>query len=159
MHELAHIALRASGVCDLHNDDRSSREIDRIEVMCNRVAGATLVPAASIGPTLEQLGLAEEREWLDAPLRAFADRYSISTEAALRSLVLAGRYPADAYADRHVAFVKAWDSNKQKSGPVPYFRRALGWSGRRFARMAIAPYDDQRISSADLTEFLRVKMK
>lgn len=159
MHELAHIALRASGVCDLHDDDRSALEIDRVEVMCNRVAGATLVPPDSIAPSLEQLRLLEERGWPDAQLREFADRYSISTDAALRSLVLAGRYPPAAYATRHAAFVRAWDSAKAKSGPVPYFRRALGWSGRHFARMAIAAYDDQRISSADLTEFLRVKMK
>jgi len=159
MHELAHIALRASGVCDLHDDNKSKREADRVEVFCNRVAGATLVPGESLDAALAALELAGEREWLETPLRRLADRYSISTDAALRSLVQAGRYPADLYGNRHAAFAKAWDSSKPKSGPVPYFRRALGWSGRRFARMAITAYDDQRISSADLTEFLRVKIK
>ena len=159
VHELAHIALRAGGVCDLHEDSRSKREPDRVEVFCNRVAGATLVPGESLGATLVALELSEEREWLEPSLRKLADRYSISTDAALRSLVQAGRYPADLYGNRHVAFTKAWDARKPKSGPVPYYRRALGWSGRRFARMAITAYDDQRISSADLTEFLRVKIK
>ena len=159
MHELAHIALRAGGVCDLHEDSRSKREPDRVEVFCNRVAGATLVPGESLGATLVALELSEEREWLEPSLRKLADRYSISTDAALRSLVQAGRYPAELYGNRHAAFAKAWDARKPKSGPVPYYRRALGWSGRRFARMAITAYDDQRISSADLTEFLRVKIK
>ncbi len=159
MHELAHIALRASGVCDLHDDSKSKRESDRVEVFCNRVAGATLLPSESLDSTLVALELSDEREWLETSLRRLADRYSISTDAALRSLVQAGRYPADLYGNRHAAFAKAWDSGKPKSGPVPYFRRALGWSGRRFARMAITAYDDQRISSADLTEFLRVKIK
>lgn len=159
MHELAHIALRASGVCDLHDDNQSKREPDRVEVFCNRVAGATLVPGESLEATLVALELSDEREWLETSLRKLADRYSISTDAALRSLVQAGRYSAALYGNRHAAFTKAWDARKSKSGPVPYFRRALGWSGRRFARMAITAYDDQRISSADLTEFLRVKIK
>ena len=53
---------------------------------------------------------------------------------------------------------QAWERGPAKGGPVPYFRRALGWSGRRFARLALSAYDEQRISSADLTEYLRVKM-
>ena len=159
MHELAHIALRASGVCDLHDDNKSEREPDRVEVFCNRVAGATLLPSESLDSTLVALELSDEREWLETSLRRLADRYSISTDAALRGLVQAGRYPVELYGNRHAAFARAWDATKPKSGRVPYFRRALGWSGRRFARMAITAYDDQRISSADLTEFLRVKIK
>lgn len=158
MHELAHVALRSSGVCDLHDDAASTGEVDRVEVYCNRVAGALLVPRDSLADTLAALDLSTEREWADAPLRLLADRYAISTDAALRALVQAGHYPAALYGARHAAFVKAWERDRPKGGPVPYFRRALGWSGRRFARLALGAYDEQRISSADLTEYLRVKM-
>jgi Zn-dependent peptidase ImmA (M78 family)/DNA-binding XRE family transcriptional regulator len=158
MHELAHVALRSSSVCDLHDDAASTGEVDRIEVYCNRVAGALLVPRDSLADSLAALDLSAEREWADASLRLFADRYAISTDAALRALVQAGHYPAALYSARHAAFVKAWERDKPKGGPVPYFRRALGWSGRRFARLALGAYDEQRISSADLTEYLRVKM-
>ena len=158
LHELAHIALRSSGVCDLHDDSASSHETDRVEVFCNRVAGAVLMPPTSITESLATLDLAAERAWADTTLRRLADHYAISSDAALRGLVLAGRYPAELYGDRHAAFVKAWDADRPKAGPVPYFRRALGWSGRRFARLALSAYDEQRISSADLTEYLRVKM-
>ena len=159
MHELAHIALRAGGVCDLHEIAHSNREIDRMEVFCNRVAGETLIPRASIAPSLETLGLAHEREWLDPALHAFAARYSVSMDAALRSLVQAGRFPMAAYIERHAEFLELSRSARPKAGRVPYFRRALSWAGRRFAHMALIAYDDQRISSADLTEFLHVKMK
>jgi len=160
MHELAHIVLRASGVCDLHDSGGSAKEVDVVEVFCNRVAGAALIPQLSIPGSLEALGLADEREWKDDSLQSFADRYCVSADAALRSLVFAGRYSATSYAARHAVFVRAGEGDKRKnSGPVPYYRRALGWAGRRFARMALDAYDDQRISSSDLTEFLRVKMK
>lgn len=158
MHELAHVALRSSGVCDLHDDAAATGEADRVEVYCNRVAGALLVPRDSLADSLAALDLTAEREWADATLRRLADRYAISADAALRALVQAGHYPAALYSARHAAFVKAWERDKAKGGPVPYFRRALGWSGRRFARLALGAYDEQRISSADLTEYLRVKM-
>lgn len=158
MHELAHIALRSSGVCDLHDTAAATAESDRVEVYCNRVAGALLVPRESLAESLDALALTTEHEWADPTLRLLAERYSISTDAALRALVQAGRYPAALYSTRHAAFVKAWERDKPKGGPVPYFRRALGWSGRRFARLALGAYDEQRISSADLTEYLRVKM-
>jgi Zn-dependent peptidase ImmA (M78 family) len=156
-HELAHLALRTGGVCDLH-DRPSSGEADRIEAFCNRVAGAALVPQSSMVDALAALGLEKETEWPDETLRLLADHYAVSSDVALRSLVLANRYSASRYAARHAAFQKAWDSKKRKPGPVPHFRRALGWSGHRFARMALAAYDRQRISSADLTEYLRVKV-
>ena len=160
MHELAHVALRAGGVCDLHDDAASGSEVDRVEVFCNRVAGELLVPRESLAGSLEALELTAEREWADAALRRLADRYAVSSDAALRALVQAGRYSAALYSDRHAAFVKAWEGERDhpKGGRVPYFRRALGWAGRRFARLALSAYDEQRISSADLTEFLRVKM-
>jgi Zn-dependent peptidase ImmA (M78 family) len=159
LHELAHVLLRASGVCDLHESSGSKRDVDVVEVFCNRVAGHTLVPESSLSAALARLELSGESEWLDPELRRLADFYSVSPDAALRSLVQAGQYPAHLYAKRHAAFVSGGDSKKRKSGPVPYYRRALGWSGRRFAGMVLAAYDDRRISSADLTEYLRVKMR
>ena len=158
MHELAHVTLRSSGVCDLHEDRASRGEMDRIEVFCNRVAGELLVPSNSLEDSLAALDLTTEREWADATLRRLADWYSVSADAALRALVQAGWYPVELYSDRHAAFTKVWERDRPKGGPVPYFRRALGWSGRRFARLALSAYDEQRISSADLTEYLRVKM-
>ena len=158
LHELAHIALRSSSVCDLHDASSTFGEVDRTEVFCNRVAGAVLMPRESLGESLAALDLTREHEWADDALRQLADRYGISTDAALRGLVLAGVYPAERYAARHAAFVQAWERERPKSGRVPHFRRALGWAGRRFARLALSAYDDQRISSADLTEYLRVKM-
>lgn len=158
MHELAHIVLRSSGVCDLHDHVGSTRDVDRVEVFCNRVAGAVLMPPSSVPASIAALDLDAERDWGEEPLRRLADLYGISTDATLRGLVLAGRFPAEGYAARHDAFVRAWERERPKPGRVPYFRRALGWAGRRFARLALSAYDEQRISSADLTEYLRVKM-
>lgn len=161
MHELSHIALRASGICDLHDDQQSSAEADRVEVFCNRVAGLVLMPAQSLRSAISALGLSVEEEWGHDALKQLADLYVVSHDAALRSLTLAGLYPSELYSERHEAFVRAHQAEKarKKAGRVPYFRRALSWSGRRFARMALSAYDEQRISGADLTEFLRVKMK
>jgi Zn-dependent peptidase ImmA (M78 family) len=46
LHELCHLILRDGGLC-LPGDDRIREETD-LEALCNRVAGATLVPAESL---------------------------------------------------------------------------------------------------------------
>lgn len=158
MHELAHIALRAGGVCDLHDDERSPTENDRVEVFCNRVAGAVLVPRGSLAEALKSEGLLEERAWEYDALRVLVDRYGVSAEAMLRSLVFAGRYPASEYAVRRDRFQAEYERERKPTGPVPYFRKALNWSGRRFASMTLAAYDDDYISAADVTSYLRIKI-
>ena len=158
MHELAHLLLRSGGVCDLHDDEPSPSENDRVEVFCNRVAGAILVPPESLAQSLRDEGLATERAWEYDALRALADRYGVSAEVMLRSLVLAGRYPANEYALRRDRFQVEYERERKPAGPVPYFRKALNWSGRRFATMALAAYDDEYISAADVTSYLRIKV-
>jgi transcriptional regulator with XRE-family HTH domain len=44
LHELAHILLRQGGVCDLYEDVPRPPEEQSVEVFCNRVAAATLLP-------------------------------------------------------------------------------------------------------------------
>ena len=44
LHEYAHVLLRTSGVCDLH-ERRGAKPADDLEVFCNRVAAAILLPA------------------------------------------------------------------------------------------------------------------
>ena len=54
LHELAHILLRQSPLCDLHED--RSFSTDDVEVFCNEVAGTILVPASALERELDALG-------------------------------------------------------------------------------------------------------
>ena len=43
LHELAHLALRQAGICDLR-EDQTGQVPHYVEVFCNYVAGAALIP-------------------------------------------------------------------------------------------------------------------
>lgn len=48
MHELAHVALHAGGVCNLTENDAAGRDNKRMERFCNLVASAVLLPKADL---------------------------------------------------------------------------------------------------------------
>ncbi len=44
LHEAVHVMLNQSGLCDIGDDRRGNSPTSRVEMFCNRVAGATLFP-------------------------------------------------------------------------------------------------------------------
>lgn len=159
LHELAHLALRASGLCDLHETRELTTADDRVETYCNRVAGFVLVPPAALR---EEASVKSHRGalWSDQELRDLADRYSVSEEVMLRSLLIAGATSQAFYQQRRQEFLAAYDahSSKSKGGPVPYYRKALAWNGRPYSRLVLDAYDEERITGPDVVDYLGVKI-
>ena len=48
LHEFAHLMVRVSGVSDLETDAKRPPEDQRIEVFCNHVAAAALIPREAL---------------------------------------------------------------------------------------------------------------
>ena len=71
-------------------------QIKRVEVFCNHVAGAALVPARSLlgEPEVPKKG---DREIADGALVALARRYGVSAEVIVRRLLTLGRVNAAFY--------------------------------------------------------------
>lgn len=158
LHELAHLALRKGGLCDLHESTRPTTEADSTEVFCNRVAGAILVPPENLRQEVRRVPRGPNEVWTDAEISALAEKYSVSQEVLLRSLTLIGAVSQAFYERKRQEYLKAYENERGPTGPVPYFRRALGWNGRRYARLVIDAYDDDRITGSEATEYLGVKM-
>jgi Zn-dependent peptidase ImmA (M78 family)/DNA-binding XRE family transcriptional regulator len=161
LHEFVHLALRTSGVCDLHDGGGFDPALDRIEVFCNRVAGAVLMPRQALIDQYKKLVRSGTTTPDEAVVSTLADRFSVSQEALLRSLVLAGEVSEAFYASRRRDFLAAYDREEanKKSVPVPVYRRALGWNGYRYSRLVLDAYDDERISGSDLSDYLGVKLR
>ena len=90
VHELCHLSLQRHGLCDLRSAIDLPPEQQRVEVFCNAVAAATLVPRDRL--LLEDL-VERHRgvEWPPVTLRELARRYSVSQEVILRRLLTLGR--------------------------------------------------------------------
>jgi Zn-dependent peptidase ImmA (M78 family)/transcriptional regulator with XRE-family HTH domain len=161
MHEMAHLMLRTGGLCTL-------KEVERIEVFCNEVAGESLVPQAWLLDEPVVKANANRREWPDNIIEALARRYRVSREVVLRRLLVADYttqafYEAkrEQYQREYEAFAEAAKKRKeqeQKGGASPS-TMAVSESGRMFIRLVLEGYRRDKITIGDVSDYLEVRTK
>lgn len=153
LHELAHLILRATGLCLL-------QEKDKIEVFCNAVAGAALVPEQYF--VREKLVL-ENRgsiDWHEAVIKSLAGRYSVSREVILHRL-LALDYTNHAFYHRKM---KQWQDEYKTKKPgesviIPQHIKTISSTGKTFARLVIDSYHQNRINLSNVSQYLGINVK
>lgn len=159
LHEMCHLILRDGGLC-LPGEERHAEGADR-EVLCNRIAGATLVPAESLlaEPIVRRVTTAED--WADEDLAALAREYSVSREVVLRRLLIVGRTTEGFYRGKRRQYAAEAAAQKEDQGGfvVPQFRQALNRLGRLYAKGVLESFYDGRVSASDLSRYLGLKLK
>jgi len=161
LHEFAHILLNNTGVCDLH-DGRDADASEDIEVFCNRVAAAILLPedALRAEPALSRRRVSGR--WEEAELHALAERYSVSREVVLRRLFAMGYTTWEFLQGRVDAYRVAYRLQKQReaasSGGPSWYRIHLRDIGRDYTRTALDAYHRSEITSSELSDYLEVKL-
>ena len=164
MHELAHLMLSRGGVCDPLRIGRLARTPDeRVEVFCNRVAGAVLVPRDAL---LDHPLVSPTRgpsEWGDGTLEQLADQFAVSREVILRRLLILGRTSDDFYErkrDEYLAQYRVLEAQaREREGFAPPFRLALRDNGRAYTRLVLDAFEQERITPADVSDYLGVRLK
>ena len=159
LHELCHLILRDGGLC-LPGDDRLIGGAGD-EVLCNRVAGASLVPAEGLlAEPIVRRGTGH-LGWADEDLAALAREYSVSREAILRRLLILDRTTDRFYREKRRQFAAEAAAREadNEGGFVPPFRRALNRMGRLYAKGVLEGFYEGRVSASDLSRHLGLKLK
>ncbi len=161
LHEFVHIMLQDGGLCDLREEARRAPGDERIEVFCNRVAGAMLVPRDSL--LQEDIVLQKGRgaEWSDEDILTLARRYQVSSEVLLRRLLICGRTTREFYQRKRREFEQQYEmlGRRIRSGHVPPYRVAISKAGPMFIRLVLSNYYQENITTSDLSDFLNIKLK
>ena len=158
LHELCHLILREGGLC-LPGQDRPLEDGDH-EVLCNRVAGATLVPADSLLAEPLVRRAAARQQWADEDLAALARDNAVSREAVLRRLLIVGRTTERFYREKRRQFAAAAARQAEdRGGFVPPFRQALNRMGRVYAKGVLESFYEGRVSASDLSRYLGLKLR
>lgn len=165
LHEFVHLMLRQGGLCNLLEPDTGLAR--RVEVFCNAMAGATLMPAPSLLDN-DIVGPPGIREWDDEVLVQLSRRYGVSKEAVLRRLVTLQRASWDFYLQRHEEYLAAYAAQREEErerrrqsrggGPPPH-RMALRDRGRPYVRLVLDAYYRDAISPSNLSRLLGLKLK
>jgi len=159
LHELCHLILRNGGLC-LPGQDRTGTYEDH-EVLCNRVAGAALVPAESLLAEEAVRTIRRREDWTNEDLLALARSYSVSREVILRRLLILGRTTERFYREKRQQFIAERQAQEEQGhgGYAPPHAVTLNRVGRLYARSVLEGFHEGRVSASDLSRYLGLKLQ
>ena len=166
LHELCHLMLSRSGLCDFEEAGHQSEEDQLVERFCNRVAGAALVPRDHL---LSEAIVQEHRpsvtEWTDDELQSLAHAYSVSEEVILRRLLILGRTTQRFYQRKRTEYLERYarlelekrhaQGDKEIKRNMP--REALSNLGRTYTRLVLESFHQDQITLTDASRFLNLR--
>lgn len=153
-HELVHVGLHSSGLCDLEQETDSS-----IERLCDAAAASALMPAADF----RRLAKLLSRPLTLDQASAIGNEFGASGEAAMLRLRSLGLATWDEYfamkPDFDAAYAQHKDDEKAASSPdAPiYYQLKVRDLGRSYIRQVLRAYGEDVLSSRDLAVMLEVK--
>ncbi len=159
IHELTHIMLRESGLCDLDQTQNPNSRSRKIEVFCNHVAGATLVTKEHILSDPIVMGHTDF-EWSEFEISSLSKKFCISREVILRRLLTLGKTTKEFYLQKRNDYQKVLESiPKKKGGFVPPSTNVVSATGKPYTRLVIDAFNSNRITTSDASDYLGVKLK
>jgi Zn-dependent peptidase ImmA (M78 family) len=168
LHELVHLMMHQSGVSDLEEDAGRPAGHEQTEVFCNQVAAATLMPKELfLSEQLIATARSGRIEWGDDTIKELSTIYSVSREAIVRRLLTFGRTTESFYQRKRSQYAQEFhhqrEREKAKRGdkgiPRNMPRETVADYGRPFVRMVLTGYHADRLSLADVSGYLGVKVR
>lgn len=150
-HELGHILLNESGICDMFEDEHSPK----IEKFCNHFAGAFLVPAENL---LDHSFVKQNKStiWENQVLNPIANDFRVSKEVILRRLLILGRTSNDFYKRWRVEYVKEYRPfGRGEKNPA---KTCIKERGEKYVSMVFSAYNQAKINTLDTADYLGVKI-
>ena len=168
LHEFAHLMVRVSGVSDLETDATRPPEDQKIEVFCNQVAAAALIPKeALLDDPRVQKESARSTNWSDELIGDLARRFSVSREALLRRLLFFGRTTNDFYLLKRKQYLEEYlkyrERQKEKLADKDIKRNmpqeTISTFGRPLVEIVLENYHQNRITLSEVSGYLGLKTK
>ena len=161
LHEFVHLMLRQSSICDIDEEAPRPPEEQRIEVFCNRVVGAALVPAkVLVREEIVAARPAARREWIEEDIKALALRFSVSREVIVRRLLIAGRTTEEFYRrKRREYFQPPAAGDEQAGGPENRAVRALSTLGTSFITLILESHHQGHLTLSQVSGLIGERVR
>lgn len=160
-HEFIHLLLREEALCDLRDQWVKRRpQESRVEVFCNRAAGAALVPRRKLLWN-EAVIHHQGTDWKDEEIASLAQHFSVSREVILRRLLILDLTSEDFYQHKRTEYQAQYRAAQQQKRPgfAPPSLLAYSNAGPLYTRLVLRSYYDERITTRDVSEYLDVRLK
>ena len=135
-------------------------EVEKMEVYCNHVAGAALVPGDRLLLEYDSTRNLEAKGPTDEKIEALAHLFRVSREVLLRRLLIFNRIGSAFYSEKRAEYQKRGaEQEKRLGGFAPPDQMALSSAGHSFTRLVLAGYYQDKITASDLSDMLEIRMK
>lgn len=155
-HELCHVLMKQTGICDLHEDSGD------IESLCNRFAAGFLMPEDSFRALAQELGIRKNVMPSDEQLKGLRKIFATSRLATYRRLHTLGYITKPQYESIQDGYSDMPDRSKspKKKGNKggDYYRNMLSSNGKRFTIEAFNAYANGTIGTRTLSRILNVSV-
>lgn len=154
-HELAHVCLGETGVCDMYPAGYDQAH-GQTETFCNAFAAELLVPSdALLRHRLVRSHVGSS--WNDSVLSALAREFAVSRETVLRRLLTHKKTTPEFYEAQRERFAMEFaeymarlsKARKRSSGGPPWPDRVIHNHGQRFSKSVVTAFADGRISATE----------
>jgi Zn-dependent peptidase ImmA (M78 family) len=160
LHEFVHVLLRQSSLCDIEESFIRPPQEQKIEIFCNAVAAATLVPRDPLLSDPLVSPHKRARDWSDEELSAIARNFGVSAHVILRRLLTVGRTTQNFYASRAAlwrvyepASTKEDDNQIRRNMP----QEVVSDLGRPFVSLILEGYLSSNLSLSDTSRYLGLR--
>lgn len=162
LHECVHVFLEQSSLCDIEESVVRPPEEQRVEVFCNAVAAAALVPRdALLAEPIVAAQASHPRDWSDDELGSLGRVFGVSNEVILRRLLTAGRTSQAFYAKRRAFYGSLLDAPAPPEAETDFKRNmpqeVVSDLGRPLTRLVLESYDNSFTSLADVSRYLGLR--
>ncbi len=164
LHEFTHLLLNTGGICDCEEYSNTQTPEQSIEIFCNHVAGATLVPASLLSSHSIVQRHGRYQDWDDEEIYNLSLELSVSEEVIVRRLLILGLTSPEFYELKRRDYIRRWMEYKEKrratqTGMAPYHYLMLRKNGRPYTRQVFSAYYDAKLTLSDVADYLGVKIK
>jgi Zn-dependent peptidase ImmA (M78 family) len=158
IHELAHVMMHSSGLCDLEVSSRLSKDDQITEVLCNHVAGAALVPKSLLmdNPLVKHM---DHPYWSNEILEELCQTFSVSREVILRRLLILGLTTSEYYRQKRAEFLRAYRRRRKPGGFVHPVTNVISTAGKTFTKIVFDAFNSGQITASDASDFFGLKTK
>lgn len=161
-HELTHILLRTSGLCEIDPDITLPPEEQKLEVFCNKVAAEILMPAQDFIENAElQLQNRQTSVFSDIVIESLSNLYGVSREAVVRRLLTLNLVTKGFYQTMRSQYqqeLSELPEKKEKGGPISPAKQIISLAGKPYCNLILGAISENRITVNDASGYLNVRI-
>jgi len=164
LHEVGHLLLRKSGVCNPEELENNSKEYIIIEKFCNQFAASVILPKERLLNDISVQSLLKNNcdLWSEEDILGISKRFRVSEEMLLRRFLSLGYLDEKYYKlwrQDYLERTNDFEKPKKKNVPIPVHILSISRNGKALTSFILEKFYSRAISFSTVSEILNISPK